>query len=449
MPSISCHCGFARQTVRLRGQSPNAPQEISICHCNACRHNTGSLCVSYVEIKKPDLIEGLVKYHSETTIFTRFFCGTCGCHIFRRLGSPFDNDGDRALPGNDKLWAVATGVIIGLEDNSRESRQGIDERLIRYVGHINTASTKDGGLSPFIQCVGSSQEVEVAEIKPASPRHRHTHTIEQLEGSADHVTVNAPLGDKNQGSEGEATMNAFCHCKSVRFHITRPNDKSKLPRSNFPDLMVPYHTGSPEIRNPKDIKWWLRPDISLNSAELESQSARNGKLRRYLAGTCACRSCRLTLGFEIQSWAFIPRANIFFHIRKEQANLPGPQSGTSKDAYGIVPLDFDSLPAGILRSYVSSPGVRRDFCSRCGATVFWRDRWRPELLDVSAGLLDAEEGTRAETWLDWWTARVSFSEDAGNGRTGEMADHASCLINGLETGLRGWGLWEERAEETA
>ncbi|KAK5635703.1 hypothetical protein RRF57_011415 [Xylaria bambusicola] len=211
---------------------------------------------------------------------------------------------------------------------------------------------------------------------------------------------------------------------------------------------MPYHTGSPQIRNPENVKWWLRPDANRNFSKQETQPTRKGELKRYLAGTCACRSCRLTLGFEIQSWAFVPRANIFFHLRSQQANLPSPELDTTNDAYDITPLDFEALPAGILTSYVSSPGVRRDFCSRCGATVFWRDRWRPELLDVGVGLLDAEEGARAETWLDWWTERVSFAEDVGNGRTGKVADYARCLISGLETGLRRRGGREEHAEET-
>jgi hypothetical protein len=49
----------------------------------------------------------------------------------------------------------------------------------------------------------------------------------------------------------------------------------------------------------------------------------------------------------------------------------------------------------------------------CGATVFWHDKHRPELIDVSVGLLDAPEGARAVEWLEWWLARVSFEEDAG------------------------------------
>ncbi|KAJ3579959.1 hypothetical protein NPX13_g607 [Xylaria arbuscula] len=431
MLSISCHCGSAKQTVRLCEQPSNAPQEISLCHCSACRHSTGSLCVSYVNIDRPSSVEGLVEYRSNSGTITRFFCATCGCHVFRRLESApaIDSIPSTKLttPGGYKPWAVATGVIIGLDAGNESSYQSNRARLMRYAKHINTASTKDGGLSSFMRHVENSGELEAVEDM-TSPTG-HTLTLEQdRPEEADRI------------KEREEVLNASCHCKAVQFHITRPNATSQLPRSNFPDLMIPYHTGSPLVKNPEDMKWWLRPGLRLDSDEHEAQSSQKGELRRYLAGTCACRSCRLTLGFEIQSWAFIPRANIFFHIR----HVSSSEAGAGKDTHEVVPLDFETLPVDILMSYESSPGVRREFCRSCGATVFWRDRWRPELMDVSIGLLDADEGSRAETWLDWWTARVSFSEDAGNGRAGEVANNARCLIDGLETGLRVQGKWKAR-----
>ncbi|KAJ8129885.1 hypothetical protein O1611_g3743 [Lasiodiplodia mahajangana] len=418
--SISCHCGAAKQIVHLRDKLPNTPQDIDLCHCYACRHNTGLLCVSYAGIERPDSIQGLVEYRSTTKTITRFFCATCGCHVFWRreitLGDSSNAEiGDDVSQGD--WWAVATGVIEGSEEESGENDSEVP---IRYAKHINTAGTKDGGLSPFIQSIEGSREVEVAEALGASLS-----------------SILTPTKTK-ESSEGEV-LNAFCHCKTVRFHITRPNAASKLPRSNFADLIVPYKTGSPQIQNPEDDKWWLRP--GLDSAVKGSKSLPGEELgpRRYLAGTCACRSCRLISGFEIQTWAFVPRANIFFHLDKTT-------SGASEEA-NIVPLDFEALPPNILRSYESREGVRREFCSHCGATVFWRDRWRPELIDVSVGLLDAAEGARADTWLDWWTGRVSFAEDAGLGKTGETARRAICLIDSLEEGLKRWG--EERQKSTS
>jgi hypothetical protein len=88
-----------------------------------------------------------------------------------------------------------------------------------------------------------------------------------------------------------------------------------------------------------------------------------------------------------------------------------------------------------MKSYESSKDIWREFCRVCGATIFWHCKERPELLDVSVGLLDPKEGARVESWLDWWTGRCSFSEDAVS----------TSLVAALERGLKQWG--EERAAE--
>jgi hypothetical protein len=67
---------------------------------------------------------------------------------------------------------------------------------------------------------------------------------------------------------------------------------------------------------------------------------------------------------------------------------------------------------GTLRRFESSPGVDRQFCGACGASVYWHCDGRPDLVDVCVGLLNSECGARAEDWLEWETGRVSFSEDA-------------------------------------
>ena len=53
----------------------------------------------------------------------------------------------------------------------------------------------------------------------------------------------------------------------------------------------------------------------------------------------------------------------------------------------------------------------RYFCGTCGAIVFFCKADRPELLDVAVGVLDAEEGSRAESLLGWNVAGVSKRED--------------------------------------
>ena len=94
-------------------------------------------------------------------------------------------------------------------------------------------------------------------------------------------------------------------------------------------------------------------------------------------------------GFELVTWAHVPRANI-----------------------RMIDGSPFQLEAGTLMHYDSSPGVQRDFCVRCGATVFFRkDGGKPEIWGVAVGLLQAESGARAEEWLGW-DAEVSMGEEA-------------------------------------
>lgn len=383
---ISCHCGTAAQTVQ--GQ----PRTLDVCHCKACRHSTGLLCVSYMPLTAEPRLAGLKAYDSSPRL-RRFFCGTCGCHVFRRC---------QRIAGDEAAleWAVATGVISQrVEENEDGGGSGGEaERASepQYTRHVNVADTRDGGLSPWLpRWNGAGKEIEDSD--------------DTLDTEGDGANTEAHV---EQQETHQDILKAACCCGTVKFHITRPNAASQHPRSNYPDLIVPYHTASPRIANPDDDKWWLV--TTSNSQEAT----------RYRAGTCACRSCRLTPGFEIQTWAFVPRANI--HIQP-----PPPRA-----AGDAIPLDFPRLPRGLLQSYASSEGVRRESCPRCGATVFWHDAGRPDLVDVSAGLLDAAEGARAAAWLRWWRDRVSFAEDAGNGRRGVVRARAEALIERLGEGMR-------------
>ena len=126
--------------------------------------------------------------------------------------------------------------------------------------------TKDGGLSPWLDLPTSNFCIV----------HRG-------------IAVNP--GETAQPSSQEQQLAAFCHCKGVSLTITPPGEVSTKLSSPYSNLIVPSHSGS--LANPKDEKWWLRA---------------NGT--KYLAGTCACTSCRLACGNDIQTWTFIPKRNI-------------------------------------------------------------------------------------------------------------------------------------------
>ncbi|KAK6064187.1 glutathione-dependent formaldehyde-activating enzyme [Seiridium cupressi] len=323
----------------------------------------------------------------------RYFCTTCGCQVLGRWGD------EATWKEEDIAWMATTGVVSERLDTASNTGYKNGERAdLEYMKHCNLESTKDGGLALWID--------EVAG--------RRLKLYSNLGTGPEGFDPVGPASDRG------AVLPASCRCGTVKFHITPPDAGSREPRSNFPDLIIPYHTQSPEIKNPNDVKWWLRP-VNIDSPT------------KYLAGTCACRTCRLTCGYEIQTWAFVPRHNIVFHIPNDEAAERG--SG-AKEADRLMPLNFSTLPAGAMKCYNSSPGVVREFCAKCGATVFWHDQDRPELIDVSVGILDAPEGARAENWLDWWTERVSFSEEAGSGRSGIVKVRAESLIENLGKGMR-------------
>ncbi|KAH7144055.1 glutathione-dependent formaldehyde-activating enzyme [Dactylonectria macrodidyma] len=363
---ISCLCGSVSQLVPSR-PAIDTPPTLSLCHCNTCRYSTGLLCASYYPIASPSVPSGITQYEGADG-WTRHFCSSCGCHVFRC----------RPASEQEVEWELATGVIIESlhEDGSPD--------VISYASHDHVSDTKDGGISVWIQ---------------------------DFQGGKMELVENAVPSVHPRASLDEDHLPASCDCGRVSFHITRPNSGSYLPRSNISDLISAYCSTDEAItQNPGDEKWWIRADGT-----------------KYLGGTCACRSCRLTSGFEIQTWAFVPQTNIFFHT----AGLDRKET--------VVPLDFDALPAGTLTSYRSSLDVLREFCGSCGATVFWHDKWRPDLIDVSIGLFKASDGARAEGWIDWWTERVSFTEEVENGRSGREARRARDLIASLEEGLRHWG----------
>ncbi|SCN90397.1 uncharacterized protein FFB20_11434 [Fusarium fujikuroi] len=328
--------------------------DLSLCHCNICRHSTGLLFTSYLPTEKPSSVEGLSVFEAPDGS-CRYFCPTCGCHVYR---SHQDQDGE-------SRWGVATGVITRSDDSSVR---------VSYVTHQKVEDTIDGGVSIWLPLEAQQNLSKHSHSGSFTPKPKH--------------------------------FDALCACEAVHLRITRPNEASCLPHRAYPDLTYPYCSTDESITsNPSDEKWWIKGD-------------------EYLAGTCACESCRLASGFEIQTWAFVPRANILI--------LSTDGSGSE------VPLDFERLPTDALKAYQSSQGgAVRHFCGGCGATVFWRDATDSSVVDVSVGLFRADEGARAEKWLHWHKGRISFAEEVQTHRSGPLAIAAQGLLGTLAMGLKG------------
>lgn len=356
---FNCLCGRQKGTAMAAVQ--HLPEDTLLCHCNICRYTSGVLCVSYLTLAASPKVETSLATYQSSAKLKRHFCKMCGANIFVH-----NSDIDE--------WYLATGLI----EMPAGRNHGETIQTTNIVQHEFVSDTLDGGLA---LCLETIQGRQLKFFAQGPDREPLTLT------SGGTPLAQAISGSKGESKpdilQGEEHLHASCHCGGVQFRLSRPNDQSTQLSSPWPDLLVPYHSASPE--NHEDVKWWLRAGGT-----------------KYLAGTCACRSCRLASGFPIQTWAFVPMSNIL-------------------TLYGR-PLSFI---LGSLKQFNSSPGVYREFCGTCGATVFWHCDERPDLIDVSVGLLRAEEGSRAEKWLEWWTERVSFKEDA--------VDKA--LIDALEDGL--------------
>ena len=331
---ISCLCGKFRSGVRL---VDTIPTKSTICYQSQCRHNLGALCHSALPIEgRPEGVD-LLKVYVVDNSLSRYFCDTCGSHVVEK------NEG----------WKVQSGAV------ERIHSEQVSSALEKISGHQGVHETLDGGLS---LCLTGGVLLGLSDTKSR---------MQMIKPSIDDAGIrDASLSPfPNSTKDDRQQLWAGCACGGVQFYVTRPNEYSWQCSSPWPDLIVPYHSHSSD--NPEDEKWWIRD---------------SGK---WLAGTCACRSCRLALGSPIQAWAFVSRANIF--------NLDGSS------------LSYDT---GTLQSFESSVGAKREFCGECGATIFWHNKERPGVVDVSVGVLRAAEGSLARDWLDWWTSRVSFSEHA-------------------------------------
>ncbi|KAI9705304.1 MAG: hypothetical protein M1820_005134 [Bogoriella megaspora] len=205
-----------------------------------------------------------------------------------------------------------------------------------------------------------------------------------------------PVKPSSAAPSKDDKLHASCHCGGVSFDISRPDFEHPAFRKTYPNLHLP---GPYEPRQPET-------SIIANDAS------------KYVAGNCVCQSCRLTNGGDIINWCFVPTSIIIL-----------PNGGLLSDQQP------ENFTFGTLKTYRSSEDVVRSFCGKCGATVFYAVEDRSGWVDVAVGLLDAEEGSRAESWLEWRNGRISNSEDARD----------VYLMEQLREGLLSWS-WGETEE---
>jgi hypothetical protein len=185
-------------------------------------------------------------------------------------------------------------------------------------------------------------------------------------------------------------LHAHCLCSGVNFYISRALTSSANPDNPKPDVYQNNpDRGEYDVSNP----WWLCANRT-----------------KFFAEVCHCDSCRLSSSCDFLPWTYIPTTDI------------------SLAADGSVPF---SREFGTLKEYRSSDEASRYFCGQCGATVFYIREERHGIVNVAVGLLDADEGSLAQSWLGWRTDGLDFKEDS--------VDRAATLVNHVEGALQKWG----------
>ncbi|KAJ5403908.1 hypothetical protein N7509_003779 [Penicillium cosmopolitanum] len=167
----------------------------------------------------------------------------------------------------------------------------------------------------------------------------------------------------------QSELRAECHCGGVSFTIARPSE---------------------EFIASSESKGWLS-DVDKS---------------KWLACMDVCDDCRLVTGTNVIAWMFVARDHITPRLPKD-------------------------LCIGTAKSYRSTEGVNRVFCGDCGATVFYHCDERPNIVDVSMGILRAPEGAMAENWSVWRAGRPSWPENG-------LRYHAG-FSHALIEGMKRWG----------
>ena len=114
-------------------------------------------------------------------------------------------------------------------------------------------------------------------------------------------------------------------------------------------------------------------------------------------GGCLCGSIRYRATGS-------PQSTSLCHCNSCRRSTGGPSL-----AWAIFAEDDVEITDGELAVHVSSPGVERGFCARCGSSLTYRRADRPGLFDVTTASLDDPEAfpPSKEIWVE---ERLSWIE---------------------------------------
>ncbi|KAI5201197.1 hypothetical protein E4T39_05338 [Aureobasidium subglaciale] len=240
-----CLCGDYQLSISVPQEQ--LPLTASICHCDSCRHGSGTLymgaayvpddCVKTVQ----DSLSGL-KASEWSSRRTSYLCSTCGSTVIGKL------DG--------RLW-IHTGALDQLED------------IVKIQRQIYVKDTQDGGFSNWLEDLPTKVHATLDDGLPVDwPNSTGT---KQTKMHSDRLHVH-------------------CLCKGVNFWISRPLTSSADPNNSKSDVNCQNSDrGDYDIKDP----WWLCAGST-----------------KFRSSVCSCNSCRLASSCDFVQWAFVPTSDI-------------------------------------------------------------------------------------------------------------------------------------------
>lgn len=333
---LTCLCGGVQEPGSLLA-SQSLPEEACMCHCDSCRRTTGSLGTWYLTLTGRPSEKSLANAtaYSTSERYTRYFCSECGCNVF-------------ICSEADGRWSACAGIAELKEDEGKGQKN-----LSKITYHEWVEDAKDGGIATFLTELDAAREVPCYTTEPGESKNQTIEKSRILQ-----LQQTALLQPKSVVAARGDFLAVSCGCGACQLHIAPPayGDTSE---------------------------GWYVPKMD------------RGK---YYARLCCCRSCRLTLGFPLQPWTYIPPSQIFT---------------TAKEPVIFGPKAKETVQIEKLKHYQSSEAVLRSFCTVCGATMYYQSFDRPYIIDVSVGVLVSKFGNAmAGEWLEWDRGIVSKRPEA-------------------------------------
>lgn len=242
--------------------------------------------------------------------------------------------------------------------------------MVKVMDHTFVGDTLDGGAAIWLRYL--SKDKSGAPL-PCYRGYRDELVDPDAMAATQAKTRAAPLDE----------IPIRCHCKGVDLVLRRGvADYSAMDRSKLPFFVDP-------------------------------------STFKLVVGFETCNSCRVSAGVDIINWTFAELKYLDFVPSSDASSSAGFPSNTSDLKAAVSSADRHPR-LGHLAYYASSDKVQRYFCSRCSATVFYAVDDRPNMVDLATGVLDAPDGARAESVLDWTLGTMIWEDDVKGGWREEL-----------------------------